>query len=167
MALRVWLPLNGNINNYGISDVVPINIGSPSFSSSGKIGKAIQISSDGQAISLPNYMSQCGNYVQYSMCAWIYLDSTATNHSASILSSGNWNSGIGQCCFALYSYGSNGYTKLLVPNSNGWSDGINLTTPIALNKWYHIAITCDGSTTYGFFNVDYIGSKNKNKNTKV
>ena len=37
MALRVWLPLNGNINNYGISDIVATNNGA-TVDNNGKIG---------------------------------------------------------------------------------------------------------------------------------
>ena len=41
MALRVWLPLNGNINNQGLSTLTPS--GTPTFLNNGKIGKCISL----------------------------------------------------------------------------------------------------------------------------
>ena len=38
MSLRVWLPLNGNLNNYGISDITVTNNGA-TVDNNGKIGK--------------------------------------------------------------------------------------------------------------------------------
>lgn len=38
MALRVWLPLDGNLNNYGISGATVTNNGA-TVDNSGKIGK--------------------------------------------------------------------------------------------------------------------------------
>lgn len=41
MALRVWLPLNGNLNNQGLSTIIPS--GTPTFLDNGKIGKCISL----------------------------------------------------------------------------------------------------------------------------
>lgn len=155
MSLQVWLPLNGDLKNYGLTNVSTTLSGS--FVDTGKIGKAFSSTSDSHHISLNSYMSICKNYINYSMCAWIYMTSQASNHSSSILSTGNWNGGSSQLCFAFYNY-SNGYRKLLVPNKNSWIDGIDLSTPIKLNTWYHVAITYDGSITKGYINGNYVGS---------
>ena len=53
MALRVWLPLNGNINNYGISDVTVTNNGA-TIDNNGKIGKCYKCSGDSR-LSFPSY----------------------------------------------------------------------------------------------------------------
>ncbi len=160
MSLQVWLPLNRDLNNYGLCNVSthPINSASVTTNGGGKLGNCLSISSDGQAVSLDSYMDVCSTYTRYSMSAWIYMNSTATNHSSSILSSGDWNSGSGQFCFGLYSYSSNGYWKILVPNKSSWSNGISLSSSIKLNTWYNICITYDGSTTRGYVNGEYVGS---------
>ena len=41
MALRVWLPLNGNLENQGLSDINAS--GSLIYSDSGKIGKCANV----------------------------------------------------------------------------------------------------------------------------
>jgi hypothetical protein len=42
MALRVWLPLNGNLKNQGI-DFLSVS-GTPTYSNGGKIGKGLSLS---------------------------------------------------------------------------------------------------------------------------
>ena len=160
MSLQVWLPLNRDLNNYGLCNVStrPINSASITTNGGGKLGNCLSLSSDGQAVSLDSYMDVCSTYTRYSMSAWIYMSSTATNHSSSILSSGDWNSGSSQFCFGLYSYSSNGYWKILVPNRSSWSSGISLSNSIRLNTWYNICITYDGSITRGYVNGEYVGS---------
>ena len=39
MALKIWLPLNGNLENKGISDGTVAFVGSPTVNNTGKIGK--------------------------------------------------------------------------------------------------------------------------------
>lgn len=158
MSLQVWLPLTRDINSQGLCNVPTTSINSASIATGGKLGGCLSLSSDGQAISLNSYMNICSAYTRYSMSAWIYMSSTATNHSSSILSSGDWNSGGSNFCFGLYSYSSDGYYKILVPNRSTWSDGISLSSPIKLNTWYNICITYDGSITRGYVNGEYVGS---------
>lgn len=157
MSLQVWLPLTKDISNYGLSGVSTTSVNSASISAGGKLGNCLTLSSDGQAVSLNSYMNVCSTYRTYSMCAWVFMNSTATNHSSSILSSGDWNSSTGQCCFGFYNY-SSGYTKLLVPNKKSWSEGISLSTSAKLSTWYHVCITYDGSTTRAYINGSYVGS---------
>ena len=160
MSLQVWLPFNRDINSYGLCDISTLSVNSASLTTNGggKLGNCLSLSSDGQAVSLNSYMDVCSTYTRYSMSAWIYMSSTATNHSSSILSSGDWNSGSGQLCFGFYSYSSDGYYKILVPNKSSWSNGISLSSPIKLNTWYNICITYDGNNTRGYVNGEYVGS---------
>lgn len=160
MSLQVWLPLNRDLSSYGLCNVSTRSISSASVTTNGggKLGNCLSLSSDGQAVSLDSYMDVCSTYTRYSMSAWVYMSSTATNHSSSILSSGDWNSGSSQLCFGLYSYSSDGYYKILVPNKSSWSNGISLSSPIKLNTWYNICIIYDGNSTRGYVNGEYVGS---------
>ena len=158
MSLRVWLPLNGDLKNQGLEYVTVTNDGTI-VDNDGKIGKCYTNNTDGNGIILTDYMSSLKTYTTYSMAAWIYMNYTASGHSTSILSSGNWNTSNGNCCFGLYSY-SDGYTRLLVPSRSGWNHSIALLSKIVLKKWYHIVVTYDGETTKGYVNGEYVGSIN-------
>lgn len=161
MALQILLPLNGTLENQGLNNSVSIsNVGNlTGAANKGKLySMAYDWSTDGQAISLNSYMDTLRFYSKYSMCAWVYYTAPATNHSTTICSSGNWNHAANQLCFALYSYNS-GYQTILVPNTTGWSTGINTDSVLVPNTWYHICITYDGQKTRLYIN----GSKQKNE----
>lgn len=155
MALQVWLPLTEDTRNQGLCEVTVTNNGT-TVNDTGKIGKCYATTADGNGIILTDYMNTLKNYSNYSMCAWIYMSSSATSHSSTIMSSGNWNTSNGNLCFALYSY-SSGYARLLIPNKGGWQTYINLTNHLMLETWYHVAITYDGTKTRAYVNGSYIG----------
>ncbi len=155
MGLQVWLPLNGTLENKGLSNITVTNNGT-TFDTGGKIGSCYYNTNEYNCVALTGYMDELETYTTYSMCAWIYMTARPSGHSSTILSSGNWNTSNGNLCFALYNY-SSGYTKLLIPNTGGWSTGINLSTKLQLETWYHIAITYDGTKTVGYVNGNYIG----------
>ena len=90
MALQVWLPLNGDLRNQGLTKVSSISSAGGSFTD-GKIGQSFNITTDGGKVSLNSFVTTLQTYTTYSMCAWVYLTSTATNHSSAIISAGNWN----------------------------------------------------------------------------
>ena len=54
MSLQVWLPLNGNLDNYGLSDVAVTNNGA-TVDINGKIGSCYLINSD-KKISFNSYL---------------------------------------------------------------------------------------------------------------
>lgn len=44
-----------------------------------------------------------------------------------------------------------------MPNGSSWNNGINVSSPFVLNKWYHITISYDGTKTNAYVNGEYIG----------
>lgn len=159
MSLRVWLPLDGTLENKGLSQVTATNSGA-TVNSAGKIGSCYQNDSAGDGIVLTDYMTELKTYSTYSMCAWVYMSSTASSHSSTILSSGNWNSSNGNLCFGFYSY-SDGYAYLLIPQMAGWNaNAILLPQKIQLNTWYHVTVTYNGTVTTAYINGEQVGTKN-------
>ena len=74
MALRVWLPLNGTLENKGISDLVFSNTNTTNITidNDGKIGKCYSRATkgnDGRIISDKNI--NLNNDI--SMCCWAYV----------------------------------------------------------------------------------------------
>jgi hypothetical protein len=58
MALRVWLPLNGNLENKGISDNISFSVTSGnSFTSNGKIGDALKLTKLQQILNISSCMT--------------------------------------------------------------------------------------------------------------
>lgn len=156
MALQVWLPLDGNLNNQGLTKVSASLLSGTSYTT-GKIGQGLYTTADAQGVNLSGFMTTLKTYTKYSMCAWIYLNSTATNHSTTIMSSGNWNTSGGNLTFALYNY-SSGYQYLMTPSTGGWSSKRIIYSPkFQLQTWYHIAIAYDGTNTIGYVNGEKIG----------
>ena len=58
MALRVWLPLNGNLENKGISNITVTNNGA-TVDNNGKIGKCYKLS--------------VANALTFPSSPWIYV----------------------------------------------------------------------------------------------
>ena len=157
MSLRVWLPLTKDLRNQGLDEVTVTNNGA-TFNSAGKLGGCYYFNATSQFINLTNYMTTLKTFTNYSMSAWVYIETKAGDHSASILSSGNWNQSTGQLVFGFYSWSTDHYTKLLVPNTSSWSSGINYN--FMQNTWYHITITYNGSKTLAYVNGTKIGEYN-------
>ena len=70
MALKVWLPLNGNTNNYGLSENLT-QTNAPSYVD-GKMGKAM---STGGLSMTAQQAKEVFNAKEMSFCFWIYVSS--------------------------------------------------------------------------------------------
>ena len=76
MGLQVWLPLNGNLNNQGLSNVTVTNNGA-TVDDNGKIGKCYKYISTHTMIS--NIFS--ANPSELTICAWMKLDEGYTKNN--------------------------------------------------------------------------------------
>lgn len=134
MSLRVWLPLNGNLNNYGISDITVTNNGA-TVDNNGKMGKCYSFNGTSAWIkaTLPSDMTTLKNT---SIAMW-----AKGNRSFGGISH-NSGSTLATCTFFTswqFADGSNWIYK----SSGSATDG----------NWHHICITmndtniityCDG-----------------------
>ena len=88
MSLRVWLPLNGDLKNYGASNTTLVADNGPTINANGKIGSCYSFSG--------NYISYTGDaitsFTECSICVWI--KSTTASSYAQICALGvpgtNW-----------------------------------------------------------------------------
>lgn len=156
MALQIQLPLNNCLNNYGLDvsqSITRFNLNTI-FNKSKLYNETYLWIASSDAISLDGFMSTFGTYNTYSIAAWVYFNepNEGHGHSQTICSSGNWNSAAKQLCFALNGYSGGGYTKILVPNTSGWSKGITLNEKLIPQTWYHLTITYDGEKTKLYIN---------------
>lgn len=158
MALRVWLPLNGNLNNLGLSPAVAEAVTTASFSE-GKIGQCLS----GGKIKIPaNYVGDIFNNEHMSICFWYYTNTDATTGNHSICGfSGNGEGDSG----AVRSWDFFAYS---VPTTLHWSMGTigggSLANVLPNNQWTHIAVTFDGSKLLIYLNgiLKYTGNGSSN-----
>ena len=136
MALRVWLPLNGDLENKGISDITVTNNGA-TVDNNGKIGKTYLFNGNYIKTEYANYPTIFSN--DFSICLWVYstTDKTRDIYFANygLSGGGNW--------FNL-ERDANNYLRFWW--ANGSPDYHNNNFIINQNEWTHITVTKSGNT---------------------
>lgn len=117
MSLKVWLPLNGNLNNQGLSSA-SINSNGNFTYENGKLGKAVAFNNSTKYISIDKFDTP-----EISISAWIYLYDTPITKSIILSQSSSGTDGLsiyvntdGKCSFQ---YGSSIISSEAL-NSNTW-----------------------------------------------
>lgn len=137
MSLRVWLPLNGNLNNQGLSDVV-LNSGGITYTD-GKIGQAANFSSS--YIGITN-TPITGSIDNFSFCFWL---KTSSPSSTMCLYNGRTSIG-GPCGIFIIS----GHLRFDDGNLH------DLTYEIPSDVWEHYTITRNTSNIKLYVNGELI-----------
>lgn len=136
MGLRVWLPLNGSLENQGLSNVTFTNNGAAT-NANGKIGGCYSFNGSS------NYLKATYNFYssQYTVSAWVYTTSTSATQNI-VCDRTSVGSG-----FAIFLIGG----KLRIDsggNNLQWTT--NYTFPA--NTWFHLTIIYDGTDTSYYIN---------------
>lgn len=147
MSLLIWLPLNGDLHNQGLSDL-QMTASSNAYTS-GKIGSAIQFNGSNQITST----STIGDgLTEFSFSCWIYpttLDSS-------------WRRimGIGSHTRAHLDITSGNALRFFVSLDGTTSNYVNASSSSALstNTWYHICGTIDNDYIKLYINGDLVAS---------
>ena len=134
MALQIWLPLDGDFNNYGISKDLSFTISGTITDIDGKIGKAKHFAT-GMAKAPLTYT--IGNEISFSY--WVYYDSFRSDNEW-IFEIGNTASGYNNALLGIASTP----TKLVC--CLGGTNNNTTTHGFIVNTWYHITFTWDGTT---------------------
>ena len=139
MALRVWLPLNGNMENKGLSNIVATNSGTI-INNNGKIGQCYEFDGNDDFISID--YSQCFNKY-WTYCCWIYNDDSG---GRGVL------------------YGDYGLSNTVNINIEKWTnETIRLywnnsedlyfsRSALPVGKWTHLALSYDGTEVIVYIN---------------
>ena len=130
MSLQVWLPLNGDLHNQGLSEAV-FSSNRVTIDTNGKIGKCYNFTS-GSFLSSTLNLSSIG---PWSACAWIYPTSDASSGHQYII--GLNTSTAGDFLFSLCLY----QNKIAV-RFKGTT--YQVTDTYNQNTWYHACFTYDG-----------------------
>lgn len=157
MALKVWLPLTGTLENKGISDPAIGLVGSPTIKTAGKIGKCYTLNgSNGFSIAQQILPSKTP---AWSFACWFSLANITSTAAA--------------CLFSERTGGNaNGYTIFIYPNNSNMliDDGTRWQVkPItfAANTWYHLAVTRDSTGKKIYINGELKSSTTTIGNTSA
>lgn len=136
MALQVWLPLNGKIENQGISGIA-IN-GSPASWSSGQLGKCATFT--GKQIIKSASVHDFDYTDNFSWACWV---NTNRGSGAEYIFS------VGRVDMETFGYGLECYTTT---QCRIWFGSWTINIPVTGGKWTHIAFTKSGSTIKIYLN---------------
>lgn len=148
MALQVWLPLNGDLNNQGLSDL-QFSFISPSnttINTSGKIGKCYNNNSNNAGGLISNKVINLGQ--NQSMFCWVNFTSltSSANLGGGLVTQHRHSNNSGMGITIKYVSSTTGY--LSVNTGNGSARTYNVycaTTLMNAGTWYHVGYTYDGS----------------------
>ena len=148
MALRVWLPLNGTLENKGLSDLGSTSFSNVTWKTDGKIGKC----ANGCGIYHLNQDIVSGNI--WTVSAWVRCPSTwgQYNNIVICINDADMNT-----CHIYLSI-ING-TKLNI-GFNNTAQRYTVNYTFESNKWYHIAASYNGTTATLYANGVLLGTSN-------
>ena len=155
MSLQIWLPLNGNLNNQGLSKINITNNGAI-IDDNGKIGKCYAFNTVGNYIQT-NYNFYPGTN-DFSIACWFYLTENTNQtyqHICSFKTTAAASAGIAM----IY---HRGQQKFLWSTANGstaqeiWSAD-SFPTSTIYNTWHHLIMIRDNNDNkHGYFYLDGI-----------
>lgn len=144
MSLQVWLPLNGNLNNQGLSEVTVVNNGA-TIDSNGKMGSCYSFDGNDDFISLTSsslYSIIRGGSLSFSITMWVYRADTTR---AVLFGDWSLSGGIG---FNLEYSTSNTVRFYWDGSPDLYFNNAVVTT----SKWSHLALTYDGLSVKCYIN---------------
>ena len=138
MSLQVWLPLNGDLHNQGLSDLTVTNNGAI-INNNGKIGKCYQFGTTSSYMTLPKE-AMTSFTTEASVCFWLKIISWNTSYAT------YFQAGLGSNSWVHYIFGllrnsANSTCCFTISNGSSTSNASYLTPTLSLNTWYHIALT--------------------------
>lgn len=137
MSLRVWLPLNGDLHNQGLSDVTVTNNGA-TVNTSGKIGSCYSFGTTTSEINLSSN-AMTSMTTECSVSFWLKIISWNSNYATF------FQAGIGSASWAAHYFSflrnaSNSTCCFTISNGSSNSSNSYLTSALELNIWYHISL---------------------------
>ena len=148
MALQVWLPLNGNLNNQGLAGSVTVTNHGATVNSSGKIGSCYSFTTS-QYMELNNV--PFSSLTAASVCFWVKIAA----------GDGDWLPFTGQST-SYYILATSGGTGNFYHQNAGsgtiYCDGVLRQSPINDGKWHHYCITNVNLSTWTKFYINCYGS---------
>lgn len=144
MALQVWMPLNGNLNNQGLCSTTITNGGATS-NSVGKIGGCYSFNGSSNYITVTKAIPS----LEFSFGGWYKFNNISVNGCLATCRSVVGN---GIALFEL----NNGRIRFDVG-----SVGSETSVVITAGKWHHVFATYDGKVKHVYVDGSLVQSENK------
>ena len=164
MSLQVWLPLNGDLHDQGLSNITVTN-SNATIDNSGKIGKCYDFNGSNSKLigTLPSTVIDNTTPIG-SIAFWVRFDSFPNSSSWYNLVSIGSGEGYATTVFGIFMEYSN-YINISI---NGSTSGENIYThSLSTNTWYHLCTTYDGTTVKLYINGSEVLSKTATKRTRT
>ena len=149
MGLQIWLPLNGNLNNYGASRLKFNIVGSTTTlnSNAGKVGRQCYYNNTNSSATgiVSDLPIQLGT--QVSMFCWVNLDNFgASSNLTGILGQHRFSANQGMGITMKYVSATTGKLSLNTGNGSGRTyNTYTGNTILNAGTWYHVGFTYDGT----------------------
>ena len=144
MSLQVWLPLDGDTHNQGISLLPDPTVNTFTFSDEGKIGKS---TSGNGKIAWHLTEDILGN--EWSVAVWIKATHAFASANNIIFCKNTSASNDCQIYFSIVNGAS------LHVGVNGPASSLSQSYTFAVGTWYHVAATYDGNTASLYINGEF------------
>ena len=155
MALQVWLPLNGNLDNQGLSNITVTNNGA-TVNDNGKIGKCYSFNGSSQYIDFSSYASQLRELSEVSICFWCYISNASSNKLFCIRDNkGRHQLSLNSKEFSFRDTSNEGGNLRVISNT------------ITVNTWTHIAICYKSGSLYIYKNGELSNSYRSSSQYKL
>lgn len=165
MALQVWLPLNGKIENCGVAGDGVTVTGTPSYVN-GITGKALNAG----GVQMSAAMTGCVlNNTSFTYCCWFYVNAETGSNNATMIFGNQSMTENDNRKFSIFQYPTCNDLHL------SWMNDVASTTYISTvlygvlpsKKWTHVAVVYDNPTVKIYINgkVQWTGSGVSNSST--
>ena len=146
MGLQIWLPLNGSLENQGLSNYTVINNGA-TIDNNGKIGKCYSFNGSNNYLKITNF--NIGN--EWSYGCWVYSPTSSRSWEGLIILNNNGGDTDMQLGFYTYPTG----TRIQSTANGQYNSGISFT----YNQWNHLFATFDGTNLKTYINGLLVNTK--------
>ena len=138
MSLRVWLPLNGSLENQGLDNITVTNNGA-AVDNNGKIGKCYSFPASGGNLTLP--ASAMKNFVATNGCSvafWIKLNAWCSSWET-YFQAGTGGNSWSNYIFGILRNGTASKICFTIYNGSSYSGSSYLTSDWVVGEWMHVA----------------------------
>ena len=150
MGLQIWLPLNGNLENKGLTNVSITNDGA-SIEDDGKIGKCYSFGTAKSYLLIPK--ESMTSATEATVCFWLKILDWNVSY-ATFFQAGKGGNAWNNYIFGFLRNSTQSTCCFTISNGSSVSNASYLTPSLELNAWYHIGLVYKSGHCLIYINGD-------------